>query len=242
MPIFRLPHEPVFPDPVLAEPEGLLAVGGDLSPERLLAAYSEGIFPWYSKGEPILWWSPDPRLVLEPAQLHISHSLRKRLRRGTYAVTFDCAFPHVIRACAQARDASSGTWITHDMERAFIRLHRMGLAHSAESWMLDADGQTPQLVGGVYGLSLGAIFFGESMFATQPDASKVAFVTLVDKLVTLGCELIDCQVASDHLLRFGAREISREHFLARLRHAQRQPNAPGSWRYDLFPNFSVKPT
>ncbi|MBF0190518.1 MAG: leucyl/phenylalanyl-tRNA--protein transferase [Magnetococcales bacterium] len=229
MPIFRLPPEPVFPDPVLAGQEGLLAVGGDLSVRRLLVAYAEGIFPWYSKGEPILWWSPDPRLVLDPAELHVSRSLRKTLRRGTYVVTFDCAFAHVIRACARAREAT-GTWITRDMERAFIRLHRLGLAHSAESWILDEESGFPQLVGGVYGLALGAVFFGESMFSVQPDASKVAFVTLVDHLVASGFEMIDCQVASDHLLRFGAREMPRELFLSRLRTGLLKPRCVGSWR------------
>ncbi|MBF0214075.1 MAG: leucyl/phenylalanyl-tRNA--protein transferase [Magnetococcales bacterium] len=229
MPIFRLPHEPVFPDPALAEQEGLLAVGGDLSPRRLLAAYAEGIFPWYSKGEPILWWSPDPRLVLDPAALHLSRSLRKTLRRGTYTITFDCAFHHVIRACARARE-ETGTWITRDMERAFIQLHRLGLAHSAEAWILDETVGAPQLVGGVYGLVLGAVFFGESMFSIRPDASKVAFVTLVDHLVALGCEMIDCQVASEHMMRFGAREMPRDQFLVSLRHALLKPMRSGSWR------------
>ncbi len=229
MPVFRLPSQPVFPDPVLAEPEGLLAVGGGLSPRRVLAAYAEGIFPWYSKGEPILWWSPDPRLVLDPAALHIPRSLHKTLRRGIYTITFDCAFPHVIRACARARE-ETGTWITRDLEHTFIRLHRLGLAHSAEAWILDASDQTPQLAGGVYGLAMGGIFFGESMFSVRPDASKVAFVTLVRHLIAEGFELIDCQVATDHLIRFGAREMPRARFLDRLRHILPQPRRPGLWR------------
>ncbi|MBF0341061.1 MAG: leucyl/phenylalanyl-tRNA--protein transferase [Magnetococcales bacterium] len=231
MPIFRLPPEPVFPDPSLAEKEGVLAVGGDLSPRRLLAAYSEGIFPWYSPGEPILWWSPDPRLILEPGELHLSHSLKKTLRRQTYLVTFDCAFPLVIRACAALRENGTvGTWITREMERAFTRLHRLGVAHSVESWSLDEESGAPRLAGGLYGLALGGVFFGESMFSLQPDASKAAFATLVGHLLRRGFDLIDCQVASAHLLRFGAREIPRELFLTRLRHSLRKPVPAGLWR------------
>ncbi|MEO5347411.1 MAG: leucyl/phenylalanyl-tRNA--protein transferase [Magnetococcus sp. YQC-9] len=229
MPIFRLQPEPYFPDPSLAEPEGVLAVGGDLSPRRLVAAYAGGIFPWYSKGEPILWWSPDPRVVLEPADLHISHSLKKTLKRGIYTVTFDCAFDRVIRACAAARE-ESGTWITHEMERAFIRLHRLGLAHSAEAWLLDETNDQPVLAGGVYGLALGAVFFGESMFSVSDDASKVAFVLLIRRLVERGIEMIDCQVSTDHLSRFGARPIPRELFLERLRRLIAKPIPAGSWR------------
>ncbi|NGZ05927.1 MAG: leucyl/phenylalanyl-tRNA--protein transferase [Magnetococcales bacterium] len=229
MTIFRLSHDLTFPNPELAEPEGLLAIGGDLSPKRLLAAYIEGIFPWYSKGDPILWWSPNPRLVLDPKELHVARTLRKSLRRGHYLVTFDCAFARVIRACGQLR-AHEGTWITPEMERSFIRLHRLGLAHSAESWILDEESGDAVLVGGVYGLLMGAVFFGESMFSMQPDASKVAFVTMVDRLVTLGCELIDCQVASDHLMRFGAREIPRAAFLARLPELLVKPVPTGLWR------------
>lgn len=229
MPIFRLQPEPYFPDPSLAEPEGVLAVGGDLSPRRLVAAYAEGIFPWYSKGEPILWWSPDPRVVLEPGDFHISRSLQKTIRRGTYTVTFDCAFDQVIRGCAAAREAS-GTWITHEMERAFIRLHRLRLAHSAEAWTLDEESGLPLLAGGVYGVALGAVFFGESMFSVRTDASKVAFVFLMRRLVEMGFELIDCQVATDHLLRFGARPIPRDRFLARLRRSVARPIPAGMWR------------
>ncbi|MBF0126042.1 MAG: leucyl/phenylalanyl-tRNA--protein transferase, partial [Magnetococcales bacterium] len=160
MPIFRLSSDPIFPPPSLAEPEGILAVGGDLSARRLLVAYAEGIFPWYSQGEPILWWSPDPRLVLEPHELHISKSLQKTLRRNPYCITFDCAFPQVIHLCGQLRQ-ESGTWITREMERAFIRLHRLGMAHSAEAWCEGEDG-TPLLAGGVYGLAIGGVFYGES--------------------------------------------------------------------------------
>ncbi|MBF0438839.1 MAG: leucyl/phenylalanyl-tRNA--protein transferase [Magnetococcales bacterium] len=227
MPIYQLPREHQFPHPSQAEKEGILAVGGDLSPQRLLIAYSQGIFPWYSKGEPILWWSPDPRFVLDPKALHVPRSLQKTLRRGTYVTTFDCAFAMVIRGCAQVRQ-ETGTWITLEMERAFIRLHRLGLAHSVETWILEEE--FPMLVGGVYGLNLGGIFFGESMFSLRPDASKVAFVTLVNRLVAMDCQLVDCQVASDHLSRFGARDIPREEFLSRLQTALLAPMQIGSWR------------
>lgn len=230
MPIFRLSHEPVFPHPSLSEPEGILAVGGDLSPQRLVTAYSEGIFPWYSKGEPILWWSPDPRLVLEPAELHLSRSLRKTLRHGTYAITFDCAFHRVIRACAWMRQ-ETGTWITQEMERAFIRLHRLGLAHSVEAWSEEEDESgAPLLAGGLYGLALGGVFFGESMFSLRPDASKAAFAVLMRRLLDMGCELVDCQVKSEHMIRFGAREIPRTLFLERLQSALARPVRSGSWR------------
>ena len=166
MPIYRLPSEPVFPDPARAEPDGLLAVGGDLSPERLLTAYAEGIFPWYSDPNPILWWSPDPRLVLEPAHLHVPRSLRKLLRGGRFRVTADRAFAQVIGRCAaRERPGQDGTWITDEMRAAYVRLHELGFAHSFEAW----EGE--RLAGGLYGVSLGGAFFGESMFAGRPDAS-----------------------------------------------------------------------
>ena len=171
MPIFRLPREVVFPDPSLAEPDGLLAVGGDLSPERLLRAYAEGIFPWFNEGSPILWWSPDPRLVLFPDELHVSSSLARTLRRGRYRVTADQAFGRVIRACSWTeRPGQDGTWITDEMIAAYEELHRLGFAHSFEAW----SGET--LAGGLYGVSLGGAFFGESMFSERADASKAAFV------------------------------------------------------------------
>jgi len=207
MPVYELPEDLVFPPPELAEPDGLLAVGGDLSPERILLAYSAGIFPWYSEGSPILWWSPDPRLVLFPAELKVSRSLRQTIKKRLYHVTFDTAFEHVINCCASAkRRDEDGTWITDDMIKAYVRLHQRGYAHSVESWSGD------ELAGGLYGISLGRIFFGESMFANQPDASKVAFVTLCQHLAGSGYELIDCQVRTRHLQSLGAREISGAEF------------------------------
>jgi leucyl/phenylalanyl-tRNA--protein transferase len=224
VPIYRLGRPIVFPHPSLAEADGLLAVGGDLSPERLLAAYSEGIFPWFDDRSPILWWSPDPRLVLDPADLHVSRTLRRTLRRGTYRVTSDIAFERVIRRCAErSRPNQQGTWITPEMIDAYVRLHRLGFAHSFEAW----EGES--LAGGLYGVSLGSAFFGESMFADRPDASKVAFVRSVEFLVSRGMRLVDCQVRTDHLVSLGAHEISRNEFLARLREALDHPTARGPW-------------
>ncbi len=215
-----------FPDPetALEEPNGLLAVGGDLSPPTLLRAYRHGIFPWYEPGQPILWWSPDPRLVLYPPRLHVSRSLRKTLRRGRYRITFDHDFASVIHACAAApRPGQEGTWITAEMASAYLQLHRLGHAHSVEAWQGD------ELVGGLYGVALGGAFFGESMFARAPDASKAAFATLVRHLEHWDYQLIDCQVTTGHLLRLGAEEIPRRRFLAELRHALRCPGRPRPW-------------
>lgn len=224
MPVFRLPREVMFPDPELAEPDGLLAIGGDLSPERLLTAYAQGIFPWYSEENPILWWSPDPRLVLDPAELHVSRSLRRTLSRGAFRVASDTAFEAVIRRCAEReRPGQHGTWITAEMIDAYVRLHALGFAHSFEAWDGDA------LAGGLYGVSLGAAFFGESMFADRPDASKVAFATAVEWLAARGVTLVDCQVRTDHLVRFGAREIPRRAFLERLARALEAPTRRGRW-------------
>jgi leucyl/phenylalanyl-tRNA--protein transferase len=196
----------------LREPDGLLAVGGDLAPERILSAYRQGIFPWFSPGQPILWWSPDPRAVLLPEKLKVSRSLRKTINKGSFRVTFDTAFEQVIRACAATpRRGQPGTWITEEMQQAYIHLHRMGHAHSAESWSGD------ELVGGLYGLRLGRVFYGESMFSRRTDASKVAFVHLVRKLQEEGVVLIDCQVTTDHLLSLGAEEIPRRRFVELLR-------------------------
>ena len=197
-----------FPDVehALQEPDGLLAVGGDLQPQRLLYAYRNGIFPWYGPDQPILWWSPDPRLVLFPDQLHVSHSLAKTLRQHRYNVTFDQAFAEVIRQCAAPRPGQAGTWITPEMEAAYIELHRQGHAHSVECW------QRGHLVGGLYGLAIGRVFFGESMFTRMVDASKVGFVTLVRQLERWGYRLIDCQVQTGHLERLGARMIPRREF------------------------------
>jgi leucyl/phenylalanyl-tRNA---protein transferase len=227
VPIYRLPREPVFPEPRQAEPDGLLAVGGDLEPERLLQAYAQGIFPWFSEDSPILWWSPDPRMVLVPAWLHVPRSLARTARRGTYAVRTDTAFAEVIRRCSGApRPGQDGTWITDEMVVAYERLHRLGFAHSFEAWR---DGA---LAGGLYGVSLGGAFFGESMFADAPDASKVAFVQAVEWLARSGIELVDCQVHTDHLGRFGAREIARGDFLDRLERALEKPTLRGKWDLD----------
>ncbi len=203
------PPETPFPDPALAEtdPDGLLAVGGDLAPQRLVNAYRQGVFPWYSAGQPLLWWSPDPRMVLFPEKLHISRSLRKTLRRGAFEVTFDQDFGGVVRGCAAPRGEGEGTWITPEMIQAYERLHRLGLAHSVECW------HQGELAGGLYGVALGSLFFGESMFSRRRDASKAAFVHLVRTLQALGSPLIDCQVYNDHLASLGAELIPRRRFL-----------------------------
>ncbi len=225
MSLFRLPREPVFPDPELSEPDGLLAVGGDLSPERLLQAYARGIFPWYSAETPILWWSPDPRLVLLPAELHVPRRLRRTIHAGRYSVRTDTAFEAVIRRCAgKPRPGQDGTWIVPEMVDAYLALHRIGFAHSVEAW----EGE--ELAGGLYGVSLGAAFFGESMFADRPDASKTAFSQFVEWLRGWKFELVDCQVTTQHLVRFGAREIPRREFLERLASALERPTMRGAWK------------
>ena len=224
MPIYRLPREPVFPEPREADRDGLLAVGGDLSPERLLQAYAQGIFPWFNEDNPILWWSPDPRMVLRPAWLHVPRSLARTVRRGRYTVRADTAFGEVIRRCAdKERPGQDGTWITSEMIFAYERLHRLGFAHSFEAWEGDA------LAGGLYGVSLGGAFFGESMFADAPDASKVAFLRAVEWLARAGVDLVDCQVRTDHLTRFGAREIPRDAFLDELDRVIQKPTLRGKW-------------
>ena len=227
MAVFRLPRKPIYPDPELAEPDGLLAVGGDLSPDRLLRAYADGIFPWYSEETPILWWSPEPRMVLLPAEFHVPRSLRRSMRGGAFEVRADTAFGEVIRRCAgKDRPGQDGTWITPEMVLAYERLHALGFAHSFEAW------EEGELTGGLYGVSLGAAFFGESMFADRPDASKVAFASSVEWLRGRGFELVDCQVDTEHLRRFGAREIPRAEFLARLRNALASPTVRGRWKID----------
>ena len=211
MPVFRLTEEVAFPPVELAEPDGLLAVGGDLRNERVLAAYRLGIFPWYSEGSPILWWSPDPRLILLPEELRVSRSLERLVRKETFQVTFDTAFHDVISSCAEVHhNDDGGTWITDEMIDAYTDLHRRGYAHSVETW------QDGELVGGLYGLAIGGAFFGESMFNRRANASKVAFVQLVRKLAADGCSLIDCQITTGHLLSFGAREVPRKEFLSLL--------------------------
>lgn len=210
------PTDLAFPSPSLAldDPNGLLAVGGDLSPERILAAYHQGIFPWFNPGDPILWWSPSPRTVIYPHQLHISKSLRKTLSRGTYQVTFDHCFSEVMRACAAPRDYADGTWISEEIIAGYSALHARGFAHSVEVWQqLDTE---KKLVGGLYGMALGRVFFGESMFSRADNASKVGFAHLVQQLLAWDFHLIDCQVANDHLFSLGAVEIPREIFQQHL--------------------------
>ena len=196
----------------LSEPNGLLCAGGDLSPQRLINAYSQGIFPWYAKGEPILWWSPNPRMVLVPSEFKLSRSLLRTLRVGRYHVRLDRDFPSVIRACAEARrKGQAGTWITSEMQSAYLTLHELGYAHSVETWIDDA------LVGGLYGLAIGKMFYGESMFSLVSDASKIALAHLVRYLKAQGFGLIDCQMNTPHLASLGAREIPRSDFITRLR-------------------------
>ena len=227
MPIFRLVDEPVFPPPDYADPSGLLAVGGDLSNERLLEAYRVGIFPWYSDDQPILWWSPDPRLILDLKDFKISRSLGKTLKKGVFQVTFDHAFEEVIQACAVVpREAQNGTWITAEMQEAYINLHGLGYAHSVETWF------GGKLAGGLYGVSLGKCFFGESMFHLKTDASKVALATLVEKLKSWDFHFIDSQMTTEHMVRLGAKELPRRIFLKRLQSALRHPTRRGRWRID----------
>jgi leucyl/phenylalanyl-tRNA--protein transferase len=224
MPIYLLSDELVFPSPNLALKNGLLAVGGDLSQKRLLLAYRTGIFPWYNQEEPILWWSPDPRLVLYPQELRISKSLKKTIRKDLFKVTMDRAFEQVITECANIRrKKNEGTWIVKDMIQAYCRLHEAGFAHSVEAW------RGEKLAGGLYGVSLGKCFFGESMFSRIADASKVAFVTLVRHLQALAFDLIDCQVPTEHLKRFGAREVPRALFLKQLKKSLATPPRKGKW-------------
>lgn len=207
MPVFQLTEKIVFPPPELAEENGLLAVGGDLSTERLLLAYSKGIFPWYSVGEPILWWCPSPRLVIFPDEFKAPKRLARFIKQQKYEVTMDQAFQQVIKACANATNRQEkGTWIDDDMIEAYTHLHELGFAHSVECWMDD------ELVGGLYGIALGKIFFGESMFSHQSNASKVAFVYLAEELMERNFGLIDCQLKTEHLMQFGAREIPGAEF------------------------------
>ena len=227
MPVYLLGDEILFPPAEDAE-NGLLAIGGDLSPERLLAAYSQGIFPWYSEGEPILWHSPDPRFVLVPEWFRVPRRLeRARRKESPFRLSMDEAFDEVIEACSEVpRPGQHGTWITGEMKSAYAELHRLGFAHSIESW---AEGE---LAGGLYGVSLGGAFFGESMFARRSDASKIAFVSLVEQLFRWGIDLVDCQVRTAHLARFGARSISRASYLERLSRALRKPTRQGRWSFE----------
>jgi leucyl/phenylalanyl-tRNA--protein transferase len=225
--LYRLDRRLVFPPAEHAEDDGLLAVGGDLRPERIVLAYESGIFPWYAKGQPILWHSPDPRTVLVPSAIRVPRSLAKTERKAPYRLTLDTAFEKVIDGCARTpRPGQSDTWITREMREAYLALHRRGVAHSVEAW------RGRELAGGLYGLALGAAFFGESMFATAPDASKLAFVALCRQLVAWRFVLLDCQVETPHLARFGATQWPRKRYLIELRKALRAPTRPGPWSFD----------
>jgi leucyl/phenylalanyl-tRNA--protein transferase len=213
-------------DTALVEPNGLLAAGGGLGVARLLQAYARGIFPWFGEGDPVLWWAPDPRLVLPTDAVHISHTLRRRLRRADYEATFDRAFPDVLRACAGPRRGEDGTWLVPAMRRAYLRLFAAGAAHSIEIWM---DGE---LAGGLYGVALGRMFFGESMFSARTDGSKIALVILAAQLARWGFPMIDCQLRTAHLVTMGATEIERRTFVRQVEQLVRQPPAPAPWRLD----------
>ncbi len=231
MPIYRLTEDIVFPPPELAEEDGMLAVGGDLSVERLLCAYTMGIFPWYMDDSPILWWAPNPRLILIPSELKVSRSLRQEIKKNTFSITMDEDFKGVITACSNTRrDNKEGTqkstWITTEMIDAYIRLYEIGVAHSVESWY------NGELVGGLYGISMGKAFFGESMFTKHTNASKVAFVHLVNHLIKWDFILIDCQVKTNHLMSFGAREIPIGIFLRLLDKALDYHTKTGKWTFN----------
>lgn len=221
MPVFRLTRELLFPHPSLANEDGILAIGGDLSPERLLLAYQNGIFPWFSYDDPILWWSPDPRCVLFPKDIKVSKSMKKFLKKNLYEVTFDTSFRKVITMCSQLR--SDNTWITSGMIESYCNLHELGFAHSVETWY---EGS---LVGGLYGVSLGKCFFGESMFSTMDNASKTALITLSKRLAKKEFLLIDCQVYSNHLESLGAVNIDRDKFLGCLENGLNSKTLRGSW-------------
>lgn len=218
------PFPPI--ESALRAPNGLLAAGADLSPERLLAAYREGVFPWFGEDDPILWWSPDPRMVLYVKEVHVSRSLNKVLKARRFRVTLDTAFADVVRGCAEARRDHEGTWITPAMEEAYVRLAELGHAHSVEAW----QGET--LVGGLYGVAVGRMFFGESMFSKASDASKVALVSLTRQLDAWGMPLIDCQMSTAHLASLGARDIPRSDFVGEVRYLVQQPAVPAPWRFE----------
>ncbi len=234
MPVYRLTRELVFPAPEGASADGVVAVGGDLSPERLVLAYSQGIFPWPHDGLPLLWFSPDPRFVLELDHVHVGRSLRKRIRAAPYEIRVDTAFSEVVTHCAAVpRPGQDGTWITNAIHDGFLALHRLGLAHSIEAWR---DGE---LVGGLYGVALGRAFSGESMFAHAPDASKIAITSLLGNLRHWKFQFVDCQVHTPHLARFGAVEWPRHRFLAELRDAVAGPMRKGPWHLQLDPEAAL---
>ena len=224
MPVFLLSDDIAFPPPHLATKEGLLAVGGDLTQKRLLLAYQMGIFPWFSNNEPIMWWSPDPRLVLFPEEIMVSRTLKKTIKKKMFHVTMDSAFVQVINLCAQVRlQNNQDTWIVEEMIDAYCKLYELGFAHSVEAWYQG------ELAGGLYGVSLGGSFFGESMFTLVSNASNVALVRLVEYLVSRSFDMIDCQITTQHLIQFGAKEIPRVRFLKTLHHSLKKPTLKGRW-------------
>ncbi len=228
MPLFRLSRKLDFPPAWLARSDGLLCIGGDLTYKRLLLAYEKGIFPWFSDEEPILWWSPDPRLVLFPNDIHISKSLKKKFKKNHYRLTIDNAFEQTIVSCAQPRNnGQEGTWLVEEMIDAYINLHTLGYAHSVETW------KNGKLTGGLYGVCLGGSFFGESMFSFEPDASKLALVALACFLGHHNFDLIDCQVTTSHLLSMGAMEISRNRFLDTIAHSVKREELRHIWDPDI---------
>jgi len=233
MPLFRLSNRLEFPPVWLARSDGLLCIGGDLSPDRLLLAYKNGIFPWFSEDDPILWWSPDPRLVLFPKEINISKSLKKKLKKNLFDVTINHSFEETITACAQKRRGrDEGTWLVDDMIQAYIELHNTGYAHSVETW------QDGRLVGGLYGICLGGSFFGESMFSSVSDASKVALVALTQHLKNFDFDLIDCQVTTDHLINMGAVEIPRNQFIQKITKSVQRNDIPFIWAKDQTTIFT----
>jgi len=235
MPVYLLDKGLSFPPPENANEDGIVAVGGDLSPERLLLAYRHGIFPWPVHGYPLLWFSPDPRFALAPSRAHVSRSLRKVIHRGGLHVTADRVFKDVIAACAAApRPHQQGTWITRELQEGYLGLHELGYAHSIEAWRGD------QLVGGLYGVALGRTFAGESMFTLEPNASKVAFVTLLGHLAMWGFRVVDCQVHTEHLARFGATMWARERFLSEWRAAVDEPTVLAPWRLTMSPEAALE--
>ncbi|MEZ4250883.1 MAG: leucyl/phenylalanyl-tRNA--protein transferase [Polyangiales bacterium] len=234
MPVYLLGEDIAFPPAELANRDGVVAVGGDFRPERLLLAYRSGIFPWPVEGMPLLWFSPDPRFVLDLREVHVGRSLRKEMRRSPYRITFDQAFDEVLAGCADTpRPGQTGTWITDELFEGYSRMHRLGYAHSVEAWQGD------RLVGGLYGIALGRAFFGESMFAHAPDASKIAFATLCGNLRARDFLFVDCQVHTEHLERFGAKEIPRKRFLRWLLEALEAPTKPGAWEMGLPPSEAL---
>ena len=230
MPVFQLDDEVIFPPVSLASKSGILAIGGDLSPGRLLEAYRHGIFPWYSEDDPLIWWSPDPRFVLFPAELRVSRSMKKVLRNCTFRITYDYNFRDVVLACQKPRRKQKETWITDDMLEAYYTLHLLGFAHSVEAWYEE------KLVGGIYGVSLGRCFFGESMFSMMSNASKAALIHLVEKLKGLKFDFLDCQVYTAHMESLGARLLKREEFTRLLQKGLRHDTLRGNWRY--MPEFN----